>query len=83
MLHNASISMLSALLASNESMEEYMQQTRMQSLNVWATEVEIIAATTMLCTAIYVFAFAPSGGAYKLMVKTLTMGGNVRRLPSG
>ena len=63
MLHNASISKLSALLASNESMEEYMQRTRMQSLNVWATEVENFAAATMLRTAIYVF--APSGETYK------------------
>ena len=44
-------------------MEDYMQRTRMQSLNVWATEVEIIAAATMLHTAICVF--APSGGFYK------------------
>ena len=65
MLYSASISKLSALLASNESMEEYMQRTRMQSLNVWATEVHIVAAATMLRTAIYVF--APSGGTNKCL----------------
>ena len=61
MMHNAS--KLSCLLDPHESMEDYMQRTRMQSLNVWATEVEIIAAATMLHTAICVF--APSGGTYK------------------
>jgi len=63
MLHNATLPTLTCLLHSNESMEDYMQRTRMQSLNVWATEVEIIAAATMLHTAICVF--APSGGTYK------------------
>ena len=61
MMHNAS--KLSCPLDPHELMEEYMQRTRMQSLNVWATEVEINAAATMLHTAICVF--APSGGTYK------------------
>ena len=62
MMHNASLPKLTCFLDSNESMEDYMQRTRMQSLNVWATEVEIIAAAT-IHTAICVF--APSGGTYK------------------
>ena len=61
MMHNAS--KLSCLLDPHKSMEDYMQRTRMQSLNVWATEVEIIAGATMLHTAICVF--VPSGGIYK------------------
>ena len=65
MMHNAS--KLSCLLDPHESMEDYMQQTRMQSLNVWATEVEIIAAATMLHTAICVL--APSGGTYYKWLK--------------
>ena len=69
MMHNAS--KLSCLLDPHESMEDSMQRTRMQSLNVWATEVEIIVAATMLHTAICVF--APSGGTYKWLKHSLVI----------
>ena len=59
-MHNAS--KFSCLLDPHESMEGYMERTRKQSLNLWATEVEIIAAATMLHTVICVF--EPSGGIY-------------------
>ena len=40
-----------------------MKRTNMQSLGTWATEFEIIAAASLLRTAIYVFAL--SGATYK------------------
>ena len=47
----------------NETMEQYLKRTRMQSMNVWATEMEIIAAVSMLSTIIY--CFRPSGVTFK------------------
>ena len=44
-------------------MEQYLKRTRMQLLNVWATEMETIAAVSMLSTTIY--CFSPSGITFK------------------
>ena len=44
------------LISSDESVEQYMKRTRMQSLGVWASEVEIIAAASLLNSTIYVYA---------------------------
>ena len=63
MIHNASSPKLACFLARNESVEQYMKRTNMQSLGTWATEFEIIAAASLLRTAIYVFAL--SGATYK------------------
>ena len=63
MIHNASSPKLTCFLARNESVEQYMKRTNMQSLGTWATEFEIIAAASLLRTAIYVFAL--SGATYK------------------
>ena len=49
-------SVFSSLVSSYGSMEQYMKQSRMQSLGVWATEVEIIAAASLLNATIYVYA---------------------------
>ena len=46
----------SSLVSSDKSMEQYMKRSRMQSLGVWATEVEIIAAASLLNATIYVYA---------------------------
>ena len=40
-------------------MDQYLKCTKMQNPKVWATEVEIIAAASLLCSTIYTF--APSG----------------------
>ena len=45
-----------SLESSDESMEQYMKRSRMQCLGVWATEVEIIAAASLLNAPIYVYA---------------------------
>lgn len=63
MMHNASSSKLACFLAENESIEQYIKRTEMQSLGTWATEFEIIAAASLLRTTIYVF--GPSGATYK------------------
>ena len=79
MMHNAS--KLSCLLDPHESMEECIQRTRTQSRNVWATEVEIFAAATMLHTAICVICTTRRN---LQMVKALTsFKGDIQRQPSG
>ena len=40
-------------------MDQYLKHTKMQNPKVWATEVEIIATASLLCTTIYII--APSG----------------------
>ena len=37
-------------------MEQYIKRSRMQSLGVWATEVDIIAAASLLNATIHVYA---------------------------
>ena len=61
-IHNASFPKLACFLAQNESVEQYMKRTNMQSLGTWATEFEIIAVASLLRTTIYVF--APVGATY-------------------
>ena len=63
MVHNSTIPELACILDPNETMEQYLKRTMMQSLNVWATEMEIIAAVSMLSTTIY--CFSPSGVTFK------------------
>ena len=38
-----------------ETMDSYIEQSHMQSLGAWATEIEIIAAASLLQTTIYVY----------------------------
>ena len=62
MQHNAGI--LSCYLDAYETMDEYLARTDMHSLSVWATEIEIFAASSnMLQTPILVF--CKSGLTYK------------------
>ena len=56
MIHKSKNSVFSSLVSSYGSMELYTKQSRMQSLGVWATEVEIIAAASLLNATIYVYA---------------------------
>ena len=63
MEHNATIPEFAGMLVSNESMEQYLKRTKMQSLNTWATEMEIMSAVAMLNTTIY--CFSPCGLTYK------------------
>ena len=53
MQHMAGI--LSCYLDAHETMDEYLARTDIHSLSVWATEVEIFAASNMLQTPILVF----------------------------
>ena len=66
MVHNSTIPELACILDPNETMhvEHYLKRTRMQSMNVWATETEIIAAVSMLSTTIYA-----SGVTFKWLSK--------------
>ena len=61
MAHNSTIPELACFLDPNETMDKYLKRMRMQSMKVWATEMEIIAAASMLSTTIYYF--SPSSGA--------------------
>ena len=36
-------------------MESYMKRSRMQTLGTWATELEVIAAASLLNTTIYIY----------------------------
>ena len=42
------------ILDPNVTMKNYLKWTRMLSLNMWATEMEIIAAASMLSTTVYI-----------------------------
>ena len=48
MIHKSKNPVFSSLVSSDKSMEQYMKRSRMQSLGVWATEVEIIAAASFV-----------------------------------
>ena len=63
MAHNCMIPEVACILDPNETMESYLKQTRMLSLNMWATEMESIAAASMLSATIY--CFSPSGATFK------------------
>ena len=56
MIHKSKNPVFSSLVSSDKRMEQYMKRSRMQSLGVWATEVEIIAAASLLNATIYVYA---------------------------
>ena len=47
-IHKSKNPVFSSLVSSDKSMEQYMKRSRMQSLGVWATEVEIIAAASFV-----------------------------------
>ena len=63
MIHKSKNPVFSSLVSSNKSMKQYMKRSRMQSLSVWATEVDIIAAASLLNANIYVY--AQCGDSYK------------------
>ena len=46
---------LSCFLNVGETMDSYIEQSKTQSLGTWATEIEIIAAASLLQTTIYVY----------------------------
>ena len=56
MIHKSTDPMLSSLGSPDGSMESYMKQSRMQTLGTWATELEVIAAASLLNTTIYTYA---------------------------
>ena len=56
MIHKYKNPVFSSLVSSDKSMEQYMKRSRMQSLGVWASEVGIIAAASLLNATIYVYA---------------------------
>ena len=58
--HNAD--QFSSYLKEHESIIQYLKISKMDTLTVWATEIEIFAAAQMLQTSIYVYAI--SGGKY-------------------
>ena len=60
-----------SLASSDGSTEQYMKRSRMQSLGVWATEVEIIAAASLLNATIYVYAQC-GDYSFKCMAETLS-----------
>ena len=57
MTHNSN--QLSCYLKSSETIENYLQRTKMDRQKVWATEVEIYATANLLGTTIFVY--CPSG----------------------
>ena len=54
MVDNSADPPLSCFL-NGETMDSYIEQSHMQSLGAWATEIEIIAAASLLQTTIYVY----------------------------
>ena len=54
MVDNLADPQLSCFL-NGETMDSYIEQSHMQSLGAWATEIEIIAAASLLQTTIYVY----------------------------
>ena len=56
MIHKSTDLMLSSLGSPDGSMESYMKRSRMQTLGTWATELEVIAAASLLNTTIYIYA---------------------------
>ena len=55
MIHKSTDPMYSSSLGSPDgSVESYMKRSRMQTLGTWATELEVIAAASLLNTTIYI-----------------------------
>ena len=48
MIHKSTDPVLSSLGSPDGSMESYMKRSRMQTLGTWATELEVIAAASLL-----------------------------------
>lgn len=46
----------SHLHSATQTVEEYIQLTKVDSVNVWSTEVEVLAAASLLQTDIYTYA---------------------------
>ena len=63
MTHNPT--QLCCYLKSSETMENYLQRTKMDRQKVWATEVEIYTTANLLGTTIFVY--CPSGTSNKSM----------------
>ena len=55
MIHKSTGPMLSSLGSPDGSVESYMKRSRMQTLCTWATELEVIAAASLLNTTIYTY----------------------------
>ena len=56
MIHKSTDPILSSLGSPDGSVESYMKRSRMQTLGTWATELEVIAAASLLNTTIYIYA---------------------------
>ena len=52
MIHKSTDPILSSLGSPDGSVESYMKRSRMQTLGTWATELEVIAAASLLNTTI-------------------------------
>ena len=63
MIDNTGNPQLSSLIKDGERMENYIEQSKMQLLGTWATEIEIIASALLLQTTIYVY--GPCGKSNK------------------
>ena len=63
--------LLGSVLDSKESMSSYLERTGMETPTVWATEVELFAAATMLNTVIYTY--APAGPVYTLLTLPISL----------
>ena len=55
MIDNAANPQLSCLINDGETMDTYIEQSEIQLLGTWATEIEIIASVLLLQTTIYVY----------------------------
>ena len=56
MIHKSTDPMLSSHRSPDGSMESYMKRSRMQTVGTWATELEVIAAASLLKKTIYIYA---------------------------
>ena len=63
MIDNMGNPQLSSLIKNGERMENYIEQSKMQLLGTWATEIEIIASALLLQTTIHVY--GPCGKSNK------------------
>ena len=63
MIDNTGNPQLSSLIKDGERMENYIEQSKMQLLGTWATEIEIIASALLFQTTIYVY--GPCGKSNK------------------
>ena len=63
MIDNTRNPQLSSLIKDGERMEDYIEQSNMQLLGTWATEIEIIASALLFQTTIYVY--GPCGKSNK------------------